>query len=916
MIKNKTDTKNEKGKIMRFLKLNRDNIGIFHFSIILLLILNLFTNQTSLFADDDVILIPENADKRVLVPKSSLSDDWKSNLNFDDSSWEICTGSPGGIGYEKNSGYEGYISLDVGNDMHDDGGDPNNSCLVRIKFNVTNANISSAKYMSLAMSYDDGYAVYLNGTKITETNVPDPLEWNSASDGEHEHSDPVSINVSSNIDKLIEGENLLAIHAVNKNSTSSDFLINAALSIDSKPYGDFTSSNLPIIIIDTHGQGVPYDDRLQVDMGIIYNENGQINNVTDPFNHYDGKIGIEYRGTTSLNFPKKPYRIETTDEAGENNNVSLFGMPEENDWVFHNPYSDKSLIRNVISYKISNDIGRYASRTQLCELVLNNEYQGVYVFMEKIKRDKNRVSIKKLEEEDIEGVALTGGYIIKVDKHSGELVDGWDGKNVFYQYHYPKPGDIQPEQKEYIQNFMTDFENLMSSDQFDDPETGYSKYIDMESLIDFFIINEVTRNIDGYRLSSYMYKDRDDINPKLIIGPVWDFNLSLGNADYFDGWKTDGWNLDHLIIHTAHEFTPPFWWGVIRETDDFKTKLYERWSELREGVLQTELLLDYIDTVTSTLEDAQNRNFDKWKILGQDIWPNWYVANTYDEEINFMKTWLTNRLQWLDNAIIGNQPINDLIDITEFEGTTIKGSNDNEPWPGAGSPAGEKIFNLIDNDVNTKYLVGSVETWIEISSNTTSLVTGYTITSANDSPERDPKSWEFQGWGESVEDWVTLHSVSNNPSWSDFTTPKSWTFNNNELYSKYRLNITEINGDSQNMMQMAELEIWGETPTSIEENDNSYIATKFTLEQNYPNPFNPTTQIQYSISSPVRVTLSIYNVLGQHIKTLVDQPMNTGSHQLEWDGTNDNDMVVPNGVYFYQMRSDFGTQTNKMLFIK
>ncbi len=890
-------------------KKNKKNLYIIFISIFF--IWNSFFSHSLLFADDDVIIIPENATKRVLVPKSAVNSNWKTSLDFDDSSWQECTGNPGGIGYEKSSGYEGLISLDVGNDMHEDGGDPNNSCLIRIKFNVSNSDIANVLFMTLAMSYDDGFAAYLNGIKIAEANIPDPLEWNSSSDGEHEHSGQVTFNVSTNLGHLIEGENLLAIHGVNKNATSSDFLINAELFVGSQPYGEFTSSNLPIIIIDTHGQQILNDPRIQVDMGIIYNENGERNNISDPFNHYNGKIGIEYRGTTSLNFPKKPYRIETTDEDGENYNVSLFGMPEENDWVFQNPYSDKSLIRNVLAYKISNDIGRYASRTQLCELVLNNEYQGVYVFMEKIKRDKNRIDIAKLDADDVAGDSLSGGYIIKVDKHSGENVGGWNGQNVFYQYHYPKPDEIQPQQKEYIQNFIEQFENIMHTDQFDDPESGYPKYIDMESLIDFFIINEVARNIDGYRLSSYLYKDRDDNDPKLKVGPVWDFNLSFGNADYFDGWKTSGWNLDHLIIHTAHEFTPPFWWGIIRETDDFKSRLYERWTELRMSVLETESLLNYIDNIADTLNEAQTRNFEKWQVLGVDIWPNWFVANTYEEEIDFMKEWLTNRLLWMDDAIIGSQPIENMIDITDFETTVITGSNDDEPWPGIGSPDGEKITKLIDNDVNTKYLVGAVESWIEISSNTLSNVTAYTITSADDAPTRDPRNWELLGWDETAENWVILHTVEDNPSWPDFFTPKSWSFTNTKWFSTYRLNITEINGDPQNLMQMAELEILTMPNTSNKPGNATEIPVGFNLCQNYPNPFNPITNIQYYIPENCHVKINIYNLAGNKVETLIEGKYKAGEYNVQWNGAK-----FPSGIYFYRINAGNFNMVKRMLLIK
>jgi len=721
---------------------------IFHISIILLFVLNLFTNQTSLFADDDVILVPENTSKRVLVPKSSVSTNWKENNDFDDSTWQLCSGNPGGIGYEKNSGYEGFISLDVGNDMHNDGGDPNSSCLIRIKFDVNSTDLENAKFMMLTMSYDDGFAAYLNGTKIASANTPNTLEWNSSSQGQHEHNGGSIFNVSTYMDKIVDGENLLAIHGLNTGTSSSDFLINAELSVGSQLYGDFTSSNLPIIMINTNGQQIVDDPRITADMGIIYNGSGKRNNITDPFNHYDGKIGIELRGASSQGFPKKPYRIETIDEDGENNNVSLFGMPEENDWVLQNPYYDKSLIRNILAYRISTNMGHYASRTQPVEVFLNDDYQGVYVFMEKIKRDKNRVDIAKLKEEDIAGEDLTGGYIIKVDKFDGQGNLSWSGKNVSYLYHYPKPADIQPEQKEYIKNYITNFEEIMQTDHFDDSAIGYPKYIDFESLIDFFIINEVTRNVDGYRISTYMYKDRDDNGGKLKFGPAWDFNLSLGVSNW-DGNKTSGWNLDYLIEHTAHEYTPPFWWAVITESDDFKTELYNRWTQLRKSALNKDVIEDFMDHMAATLNEAQVRNFERW---GQN-------AN-YNNEIQYIKDWLADRIQWMDDTIDGYQAVS-----------------------------------------------------------------------------------------------VEYSEQENNPS-------------------------------------------------------------RFCLQQNYPNPFNPSTQIQYSISSPVHVTLSVYNVLGQHVKTLVDQPINTALNQIEWDGTNENGLIVPNGVYFYRMNSTFGMNSKKMLFIR
>ena len=176
---------------------------------------------------------------------------------------------------------------------------------------------------------------------------------------------------------------------------------------------NFSSSNLPIIIIKTNNTGIPDEPKVPATMQIIDNGPGNMNHIDDEPNDYNGQIGIELRGQTSQFFPKKPYGFETWDDLGQDQNVSILGMPKENDWVFHNPFSDKSLIRNAISYSIAGKIMDYAPRVRMVEMVLNDDYRGVYLLTEKIKRDKNRVNITKLtpESEDV-----SGGYILKFDK--------------------------------------------------------------------------------------------------------------------------------------------------------------------------------------------------------------------------------------------------------------------------------------------------------------------------------------------------------------------------------------------------------------------------------------------------------------------------------------------------------------------
>ncbi|HPG37807.1 MAG TPA: CotH kinase family protein [bacterium] len=414
------------------------------------------------------------------------------------------------------------------------------------------------------------------------------------------------------------------------------------------------SSNLPIIVIDTYGQTIVDPYRIEADMGIIYNGPGNRNYLTDPYNDYNGQIGIELRGSTALQFPKQPYRLETHDSLGQDINVSLLGMPIDNDWVLHNPYSDKTFIRNVLAYKIANDLGQYASRSRLCELFLNGQYEGVYVLLEKIKRDKNRVNIADLDSTDLDGDKVTGGYILKIDKTEGEQLGGWrSANNVNYQYHYPAPDEIMPQQEQYIQNYMSRFEQLVLSPGYADPDTGYTSMVDLNSFVDFFLVNEISRNIDGYRLSSFMYKNRDDKDGRLKMGPVWDFNLAFGNANYYYGWGTQGWNLQLLIDNTQGDFEVPFWWGIIANDAAFQNLLAQRWVELRANELKTETLLEFIDAMADTLAEAQVRNYKRWpEALGNYVWPNFMCGYYYEEEIEFLKEWLTERLRWMDSMII------------------------------------------------------------------------------------------------------------------------------------------------------------------------------------------------------------------------------------------------------------------------
>ena len=428
---------------------------------------------------------------------------------------------------------------------------------------------------------------------------------------------------------------------------------------------NLTSSNLPIVLIDTHSQEIPNEPKIPATMRIVDNGAGQRNEITGPYNDYDGNIGIEIRGSSSTMFEKKSYGLEIWDENLNDTIASILGMPEEEDWVLHGPYSDKSLMRNFLTFKLGRDLGRYASRTRFVELVLNNDYRGVYVFMEKIKRDRYRVDIADLNPEENSGDDLTGGYIIKLDKFDGSNTGGgWaspyrppgytkDDQRIFFQFDYPKSRNISAEQKEYIENYVTAFEDALQKMPSNDLVNGYKSFIDLESFVDFAIINELSRNVDGYRLSTFLHKDKESKDGKLYIGPIWDFNLAFGNADYYNGSDTEGWGWNFNFNPATNDdfWLIPFWWQRFQADPEYMELLKNRWQALRSGPYNTERILSFIDSTAAVLEESQTRNFQRFPILSQYVWPNAYVGGSYANEIEYLKGWIVERLNWLDQAI-------------------------------------------------------------------------------------------------------------------------------------------------------------------------------------------------------------------------------------------------------------------------
>ena len=412
-------------------------------------------------------------------------------------------------------------------------------------------------------------------------------------------------------------------------------------------------STLPLIQITT-ATPILDDPRIEANMKVT-NLMGGINTLDDVPNEYDGQITIEIRGSSSQFFPKQSYALETQDSTGANNNVSLLGMPAENDWILHGPYSDKTLMRNALIYEMGDKINRYTTRRRYCELYINGDYRGVYMFMENIKRDDNRVDIAKLLPTDTAGNELTGGYIMKVDRIQGDFDGGWaspyptlGNDEQFIQLHKPEADDLHPLQRTYIEDHFTAFEHALAGPNFADPQDGYRSFIDVGSFIDMYFANEVTKNVDAYRLSTYFYKEKDSDGGKIVMGPWWDYNLGFGNSDGCDSYLTSGFesNTGCFVLH-------PFWFERLREDPNYTGLTRCMWDDHRSDVWSDESIHGIIDSLAAVLAGPSIRDHARWPRLGQYVWPNVFIGDTYDEEVEFLRNWVMARLAWLDANIEG-----------------------------------------------------------------------------------------------------------------------------------------------------------------------------------------------------------------------------------------------------------------------
>ena len=472
--------------------------------------------------------------------------------------------------------------------------------------------------------------------------------------------------------------------------TSRTFLLLDASLANYNGSGQPFKSHLPLIVLDSFGvavdsvtdQAQPRPHRYTYSVVIDKDATTGFADITSATVNFQGRAGTHVRGDSSGGFAQKSYAWETWDNDNNDKDVSILGMPADSDWALHGPYTDKTFFRNFITFEKMRELhgneDGYAMRSKLVEVIYNqdpgqavsySDYRGVYVLMERIKRGNNRIDIAKLNNLVTDPALISGGYIFRRDRTSS------DGNTPLpVGMHSHTPNILNSAQTTWLSNHITAFNNALNGANFADPVTGYAPYIDVNSFIESWWFFEIMKQIDGYRLSTYFYKDRGG---KIVAAPLWDFNLSLGNANYLAGDQYAGWYWNQ---------TDTYWWARLRQDPNYEIRNWDRYWEMRRSIFATPSILAYIDQLKaqavngsatpvtnnmslpagqpSTNENAAMRQYRKYQVLGAYLWPNaggdpagaatltprpWQVNTTFQSEVDWMKTWLSQRLNWIDD---------------------------------------------------------------------------------------------------------------------------------------------------------------------------------------------------------------------------------------------------------------------------
>ena len=377
-------------------------------------------------------------------------------------------------------------------------------------------------------------------------------------------------------------------------------------------------TGLPIIYLQTDSF-LPIDSKDDYILGDTWIDGGR---GFDDFE--ESPMKIRGRGNSTWEFPKKPFQMKLDDKA------EFLGMPKDKKWLFLAEYADKTMLRNKIAYEmgyISNL--DWTPQARFAEVFINGEYNGTYNVTQKVEESNNRVALGDT------------GYLLELDQ-----LERLDFDDVYFEstatdkfiVNIKEPSlEYDSEQYSYIVNLIGDFESALFGANFTSESNGYRQYIDIDSFVDWFLISEITKNVDSMFFSSIYL----NVIPgeQIKMGPLWDFDLAFGNVDYADSRYPEGWWV---------KYNP--WYERLFQDPYFVAKIKERFEYFNNN---QDLIINKIDSYSEQLKWAQEENDDKWQTMGVFVWPNPVVFDTYQEEVDNMKSWYSTRMSWLESAIDG-----------------------------------------------------------------------------------------------------------------------------------------------------------------------------------------------------------------------------------------------------------------------
>ena len=446
--------------------------------------------------------------------------------------------------------------------------------------------------------------------------------------------------------------------------------------------GSVFSSNLPVLVMDSFGVAVdsttdpggarPFRPSYSV-MLAPDATTGRARLDAPP--DFQGRCGTHVRGESSSGFGQKSYAWEIWNNENQDKDESVLGLPAESDWALHGPWSDKSMMRNYLVYSTFGEMHQdwFAPRVKFVEVFFNQEagqgvsyadYRGVYLLVEKIKNSSSRLGLEKTNPLVTDPLLIQGGYIFKKDKTSlGSTA--WNTANQGISIQSADPEALSNAQRNYLQGYINSFESALYSTSFTSPTTGYARWIDVPSFIDWQWAVEISKQIDGYVFSTYFHKDRGG---RMKAGPLWDFNISLGNADYNEGEFRTGWNYDSSRVAPLGG---SLWFSQLHRDPNYRVATFDRYWQLRNSVWSTAAIQARIEAVSTLLRDgnatpvtsatalsAQSpamRQYRRHALLGVRHWPNPADATmrtTFQAEVAHLKQWITDRLAWADNQFL------------------------------------------------------------------------------------------------------------------------------------------------------------------------------------------------------------------------------------------------------------------------